>query len=65
MPQADVATYFFLVQNFLYWFFLVYIFGLLNRYLNFFNIKFFFFKKFLQVTFLNGKELLYLECIQD
>jgi hypothetical protein len=48
MPQADVMTYFFLVQNFIYWFFLVYIFGLLNCYLNFFNsIKFFFFKEFL------------------
>ena len=44
--QADVATYFFLVQNFLYWFFLVCIFGLLNCYLNFFNsIKFFSFKE--------------------
>ena len=48
MPQTDVMTYFFLVQNFIYWFFLVYIFGLLYCYLNFFNsIKFFFFKEFL------------------
>jgi len=48
MPQADVVTYFFLVQNFLYWFILVYFFGLLHCYLNFFNsIKFFFLKEFL------------------
>ena len=43
MPQADIMTYFFLVENFLFWFILVYLVSILYCYLNFFNsIKFFF-----------------------
>jgi len=43
MPQADILTYFFLVESFLLVFITVYLFTILYCFLNFFNgIKFFF-----------------------
>ena len=42
MPQADIASYFFLVENFLSWFILVYLFSIMCCYLSLINrIKFF------------------------
>ena len=46
MPQADIVTYFILVEKFLYWFILVYLFVLLYCYLDFFNnIKFYYIRR--------------------
>jgi len=48
MPQADIVTFFFLVENFLYWFILVYLFVILYCYLTLFNsIKFIYIRKVL------------------